>query len=119
MAAHDDRPFIHKISPEVGITSPGSLPLIVIRRIYKIMDGDSQGDLAQRYDKAFKIAIDAMVRERLIRIFNGSVLLEAPGAAKEIEARTSKTDTRMMVIRFNQWMEVLTRQRAREAGEEK
>lgn len=118
MAAHDDRPFVHKISPDVGINSPGSLPLIVIRRIYQIMEKDDRGDLSQRYDKAFKIAIDRMVTERLIKIFNGAVLLDTIGVPKEVEARTTKPDTRAMVIRFTQWMETIVRDRARKAGEQ-
>jgi hypothetical protein len=82
------------------------------------MDRDSQGDLSQRYDKAFKIAVSAMVNERLIKVFNGALVLDTYGVPKEVEARTSKPDTRTMVIRFNQWMETLTRERARKAGEE-
>ena len=110
----DDRPFIYDISPDLGIKSPDSLPLIVVRRIYKMIEKDPAQTLHERYIKAFRIAITKLVRSHDIQVQQGTVLLTGFGQRKEVKAMAEQ-DSLAIVTRFKVIMnqlKVLTEQQA-------
>lgn len=102
----DDRPFVYTVSPDMGIKTPSSLPLIVVRKIYKMMEKDNLQTLKERYVKAFKIAVTDYVKMHYIIARDSTITLTGEGVRKEVKA-TAKSDSIAINIKFKQWMDKL------------
>lgn len=111
----DDRPFRYLIDPNTGVKNPETIPLIVVRMIYNIMSSDSVGTLEQRYIKAFKIAVDSFAQRHVIRITEGSIVLESDGIRQEVLAR-AKQDSLAKNIWFMERMREIQQEQERIAG---